>query len=170
MAYSNIGYNANVSASVVATAGNTTNTYATNAQNSNSFTIGNAAGNADRVYDNTRTVTNSSTTDTINLTSAVATDTATLGIQHVTLLALTNLDATNTLTIKAGASNGVTFLTSSGVVCPPGTKLYLINDAVPGGSATAGFAVVASTSDQINVTTSGGSNVQYKLTIFGRDA
>jgi len=170
MAYSNAGYNISVNGSISLVNGNTTNVITTNSSRSNSFTIGSAAGNVDQIYDASGTVASSGSATTIDLSTALNTAGVALGMLHAVLLFFQNLDPSNTLTIKPAVSDGVTWLPSAGVVCPPGAFFMIGADAIPGGAAVAGFAIVASTSDSITIATGGGTNVPYKLTIQGRDA
>jgi hypothetical protein len=78
---------------------------------------------------------------------------------HVVDMILENTDATNTLTI-GGGTNAVTWLPSAGVPVPPGGALVL--------HAPSGQAITAGSTDQLQVATSGGTNVAYNLTIAGR--
>jgi hypothetical protein len=106
----------------------------------------------------------------IDVTTALNTAGVAAAMLHVVALEVVNLDATQTFTVKPAASQGVTFLPTLGIVLPPGGKLFLAFDQIPGGAAVAGAAVVASTSDTIGFSIGAGTNIQCKVMIFGRDA
>lgn len=172
MAYTSAGYNLNVTAANVQTTAGTNESVNTNQADSFSWGAGTSAGQADQVVNANRTVPSSGSKDTINLTTILNTIGAAAGFLHVGLLEIINNDPTNTITFGAGATHGVGFLPAAtgGIALSPGAKFLIAWDQVPGGSNVAGPAVVASTSDQIDVSTGGGTNVSYTVSIIGRDA
>lgn len=135
-----------------------------------SLTTGTAAGQADKIFAATRTITASSNDD-LDL-AGVLTDAlgATITFARVKALivraAATNV---NNLIIGGGASNPVTTIlggTTPTLTIRPGGALFLFS-----GSDATGYVITAATADILRLTNGGaGSSVTYDIVIIGASA
>jgi hypothetical protein len=123
------------------------------------YPVGSSAGQVDTIYTKGRTVTGSSSPDSVVLSSLIDPAGNAISFGHVVDLVLENIDPTNTLTV-GGGTHAVSFLPTAGVTVPPGSAIIL---HVPNG-----LAVTSGSTDTLQVVTSGGSNVAYNLSILGR--
>ena len=129
---------------------------------------GTGAGQADTVYQATRTIAASST-DTLDLngvlTDAFGGTVAFLHVKAIVLLAASG--NTNDVTIAPGASNafnGPFSGTTPAVAVSPG-EMFLITQ---GSGSAVGWTVVAATGDQLKLANSGaGTSVTYTLFLIG---
>lgn len=129
------------------------------------YTVGTSSGNINLEYSQTLTIASSGSPTTLTVSALTDNGGASIAFAHISAWKLTNLDTTQTLTIKPGASNGVAWLPSAGVTLPPGTagnNSWLAQNVPPG------QACVASTSDEITIAVGGGTNIQCILTLLGR--
>jgi|ERR1700722_13542978 len=159
MAISNPSFGAAVVATEPVGGGKFNATGALNHSITGNYSVGASTGQVDTIYTKGRTVTSSSSPDSVMLSSLTDPAGNAIAIGHVVDLIVENTDATNTLTV-GGGSSAVSWLPSAGVAVPAGSALIL---HVP-----AGLAVTAGSTDHLQVATSGGSNVAYNLTILGR--
>jgi hypothetical protein len=125
------------------------------------YAVGSSAGQVDTVYTKGRTVPSSSSADSLVLSSLTDPAGNAIAFVHVVDLIVENTDTTNTLTV-GGGSTAVSWLPSAGVAVPPGSALIL---HVP-----AGLLVTSGSTDHLQVSTSGGTNVAYNITLAGRSA
>jgi hypothetical protein len=134
------------------------------------LTDGTGAGQADRVFVDTRTLAASGTED-LDLAGALA---DAFGVAQVfarikALLVTADVGNTNNVVVSRPASNGLTIFSAAGDAVPirPGGAFALaagVTDAV-------GYAVTAGTGDLLTITNSaGGSAVTYSIAIIGASA
>jgi hypothetical protein len=159
MAISNPSFGAAIVATEPVGNGKFTATGALNHSITSKYVVGASAGQADTIYTAARAVTNSSTPDSVILSSLTDPAGNAISFGHVVDLILENTDSTNTLTVGGGTS-AVTWLPSAGHAVPAGSALIL---HVPNG-----LTVTSGSADHLEVVTSGGSSVGYNLTILGR--
>jgi hypothetical protein len=161
MAISNPSFGVVIAATVPVGSGKFTGTGALNHAISNNYPVGSAAGQVDTVYTKGRTVAASGTPDSVTLSSLTDPAGNAIAFVHVVDMILENTDTTNTLTV-GGGTNAVSWLPTAGIAVPPGGALIL--------HAPSGQAITAGSTDQLQVVTSGGTNIAYNLTITGRSA
>lgn len=159
MAISHPSFGAAIAASVPVGSGKFSATGALNHSITSNYTVGSSAGQVDTVYTKGRTVTSSSSPDSLTLSSLTDPAGNAIAFGHVVDLIVENTDPTNTLTV-GGGSSAVTWLPSAGIAVPPVSAVIL---HVP-----AGLLVTAGSTDHLQVASSGGSNVAYNITLAGR--
>lgn len=160
-----IGLNIQCQLTLAATGGLQNGTVPIQDQTSLQFVVGTSAGNVNNEYSQTVTIASSGSATTLTVSSLTDNGGASIVMGHVIGWKLTNLDLTQTITVKPGASNGIAWLPTAGVALPPGTSGFpsCIAMVVP-----PGLACVASTSDQITLSIGAGTNIQCIFTLLGR--
>jgi hypothetical protein len=135
------------------------------------FGSGTAAGQADKVFSDTRTITASSNDD-LDL-AGVLTDAFGVAITFVKVKAIIVVAAAanvNNVVIGGGASNPVsTFMTGTtpAILVRPGAMFAL----VAGSADATGYGVTATTADILRITNGGaGTSVTYDIIVIGTSA
>ena len=134
------------------------------------LTSGTGAGQVDRIFSDTRTITASSTED-LDL-AGVLTDSfgATITFARVKAIMVTAASGnTNNVVVGAGTNPWLTMLNSTGTVTlRPGAGFMAW---IGGSTDTTGWAVTAATGDILKVAnSSSGSSVTYDIVILGCSA
>lgn len=135
------------------------------------LSIGSTAGKVNGVYSkvapNNAVVPSSVSALALTLSALNDPNADNTAFLHIAYILVENLSTAQTLTVKPGASNGVTFLSSGGIILPPSssTQSTYVLLAIP-----LGAAIVASTSDTLQIMTDGGTNVPCNVIIIGRNA
>jgi len=123
---------------------------------------GNTAGNVDRCFSESFTVT-AGTPLTINVSSATDPIGSALGMVHVTSVVVENDSTTAGQDFTVGAGTHPVLGTDQGTAQANGGVFCVLNP-------NPGYSVVSGTSDTLQVSVASGTNVAGKITIFGRSA
>jgi len=133
------------------------------------FTSGTGAGQVDRIFSDTRTITASSTED-LDL-AGVLTDSfgSTITFARIKGIYVAAASAnTNNVVVGAGTNPWLTMLNSTGTISLRPGAVFL---ASIGSADTTGWAVTAATGDILKVAnSSSGSSVTYNIVILGCSA
>jgi len=123
---------------------------------------GNTAGNVDRCFSESFTVT-AGTPLTINVSSATDPIGSALGMVHVTSVVVENDSTTAGQDFTVGAGTHPVLGTDQGTAQANGGVFCVLNP-------NPGYSVVSGTSDTLQISVASGTNVAGKITIFGRSA
>jgi hypothetical protein len=129
------------------------------------YSFGSVPNFVNTAYSYKRTIPSSASADTFAISGTALIDPAgnKVGFAHIAAFRFANLDSTETITIKAAATDGVTFLPSGGITLPPGAQFLWFDPKES-------LGVVAGSSDRITASISAGTNVAYIVEILGCDS
>jgi hypothetical protein len=127
-----------------------------------SIGAGNSAGNVDRCFSESFTVT-AGTPLTVNVSSATDPIGNALGMLHVTSVLVENDSTTAGQDFTVGAGTHPVLGTDQGTAQANGGVFCVVNPSP-------GYSVVSGTSDTLQVSVASGTNVPGKITVFGRSA
>lgn len=137
-----------------------------------SLASGTSSGQFDVLYAKARTITNSGTPDSIDLTGGglIGPDYSAANFAKVGLLIIAHYSTVQTLTIGQGSNAFKSFMvgTTPGIVLPPAQSATIPSWFAICVTGATLFAVTAGTADLVQVATDGGSSIPYLALFMGR--